>query len=266
MDEIITLAQFTPAEAERITGVSTAQQRDWRRREFLPANEGHARFDLFQLASMLVLKVLADRGIGPAAAREEADWCAASVVWAAMDSRETWDGDADQALMWVEQYRTPPPVNPVLVEFLTKANENGANVPIPDVGSHWSDQRDYLRRRLWTHVRRPRVIPCPLFIWWADGSHTFHVSFDKARSELSSLDAKVDGPVIVLDMDALGAALATRAERPLVHIEFVPVGEGDSPIEFGAVVPLNPTAIAERQTAFTAPGASAPGQHEDDRA
>jgi hypothetical protein len=264
MDEIITLAMFTPAEAERITGVNTASQRDWRRRGYLPANEGHARFDVFQLARMLVLKVLSDRGIGPAASVEEADWCAAAIVWAAMGDREAWDGQHDEALTWVEQYRTPPPPDPFLTNLLKVANEGGADVPIPEVGSHWSDQRDYLRRRLWAHAGRPRVIPAPLFIWWADGSHTFHASFDAARGGLFSTDPRVDGPVIVLDMDALGAALATRAGRPLVHVEFVPAGEGDSPMEFGPVIPLNNPVIAERQTTFTAPGASAPGQIEDE--
>ena len=268
MDEIITLAQFTPAEAERITGVNTTLQRDWRRREFLPVNDGHARFDAFQLARMLTLKVLADRGIGPSLATEEADWCAASIVWAATDSREVWDGEPEKALTWHEQFRTPPPVDPKLIEFLREANENGADVPIPEVGSHWGDQRDYLRRRLWRHVSRPNVVPCPLFIWWADGSHTFHVSFDQARGGLFSTDPKVDGAVIILDMDALGAALAARANRPLVHIEFVPPGEGDSfdRLEHGAIIPLNLAANVERQSAITVPGALAPGQPEDERA
>lgn len=268
MDAIITLAQFTPAEAERITGVNTALQRDWRRRDIMPSSDGHARFDVFQLASMAVLKTLADRGIGPSLAKEEADWCAASVVWGAMASSETWDGEPLKALTWQSAFANPPPVDPTLVELIGLANANGGDFEVPTVGSHWGRQSEYLRRRLFGHVGRPQIVPAPLFIWWADGTHMFHQSYDKARSDMFSTDPRVAGAVITIDLEALGATLSERAGRPLVHVEFVPDGEGsfEDNIEHGATIPLTPPANVERQSAITAPGASAPGQTEDEQA
>lgn len=248
MDEIITLAQFTPAEAERITGVNTALQRDWRRRGYLPSNEGQARFDVFQLARMTVLKLLADRGIGPALSHEEAEWCALAAVHSAFRDRDAWDGEHKQALTWLDEYASPPPVDPMIVAFVERANEQGADVPVPTEGSHWGEQSLYLTRRLWRHTKQARVLPAPLFIWWADGSHTFDTSFEKARGATFSTDPKVAGPIIILDLDAVGGTLVDRAGRAFAHVEFVPVGEGDAArnereggLEYGAPVPLDRT-------------------------
>lgn len=55
---------FTPAEAEHITGVSVALQRDWRRRKLLPENvDGKwTRFSLTNIIEMSVMKTFADAG------------------------------------------------------------------------------------------------------------------------------------------------------------------------------------------------------------
>lgn len=239
MDDIITLAHFTPAEAERITGVSTALQRDWRRRNLLPSMSGHARFDVFELARMAVLKHLADRGIGPSLAGDEADWCAAAVAHAALGWHEAWDGEADRTLTWLDHYNSPPPVDRALLEIIDNAIENGADVERPTHGSHWAAQVDYLRRRVWSHVGRPRMLPAPLFIWWADGTHVFHMSLDNAMSEMLSDDPRTSGAMIVLNLESLGSVLLNRSARAFVHVEFVPEGEGGQPpIEFGATVSL----------------------------
>jgi hypothetical protein len=56
---------YTPAEAGRISGLSPGMQRDWRRRGFLPAADGHARFNAFEVSDMRCLKLLSDGGLGP---------------------------------------------------------------------------------------------------------------------------------------------------------------------------------------------------------
>ena len=62
------LAQFTPAEAEKITGVSVALQRKWRREGHgLPSAKGWTRWDREGLARLLVLGHLAEL-VGPARA------------------------------------------------------------------------------------------------------------------------------------------------------------------------------------------------------
>lgn len=63
------LERYTPAEAEMVTGVNVALQRDWRRRELLPAVDGHARYTGAELAEMVLMKDFADRKLGPKALR-----------------------------------------------------------------------------------------------------------------------------------------------------------------------------------------------------
>ncbi len=57
--------EFTPAEAAKISGVSTALQRDWRRRGILPENsEGKwTRWDLSEVIRLCVMKLFSDAGI-----------------------------------------------------------------------------------------------------------------------------------------------------------------------------------------------------------
>src|SRR3546814_17287535 len=57
--------EFSPAEAAEITGVSTALQRDWRRRGILPENaDGKwTRWDLNDIIKLSVMKLLSDAGI-----------------------------------------------------------------------------------------------------------------------------------------------------------------------------------------------------------
>lgn len=65
---------YTPSEAAKITGVSPALQRDWRRRELLPETkkEGWANFSLDNIIEMSVMKAFSDGGISVLAAREMA--------------------------------------------------------------------------------------------------------------------------------------------------------------------------------------------------
>lgn len=53
---------FSPAQAERLTGVSQASQRDWRRRGILPTNGGtSAAYTLEDLCGLLLLRFLPPR-------------------------------------------------------------------------------------------------------------------------------------------------------------------------------------------------------------
>lgn len=60
-----TLLTFPASAAERITGLSAETQRVWRRRGYLPANKGHARFNVFDLAAIKFMAMLSEIGIGP---------------------------------------------------------------------------------------------------------------------------------------------------------------------------------------------------------
>lgn len=78
---MFTLATFTPGEAERITGVSTAHQRDYRRYGYLPSSDKHARFDAYALARLWAFGLLGAQGIGPKRVDQYVDAIAAGVVY-----------------------------------------------------------------------------------------------------------------------------------------------------------------------------------------
>lgn len=92
MKIVPTLNLFRPGEAEAITGLSTAMQRDYRRRGFLPKNEGHARFNVFELAEMFMLKQLSDRGFWPEFFAPVAHLAAKGVALQALKFADAYEG------------------------------------------------------------------------------------------------------------------------------------------------------------------------------
>lgn len=66
-------------------------QRDWRRHGYLPSTGGRrARFSLEETASVLIMKRLADRGVGPSFSRRLAEQVAPSVLRYALDDPRAW--------------------------------------------------------------------------------------------------------------------------------------------------------------------------------
>jgi hypothetical protein len=81
---------FSPAQAEKITGLSPVMQGDWRRRGILPKHEGHARFNALEIAELWLLKMLSDRGVGPQQGKHVARRGAEGVVRAALRQPKAW--------------------------------------------------------------------------------------------------------------------------------------------------------------------------------
>ena len=83
---------FTPAEAAACTGLSPAMQRNWRQAGHLPARTtGVALFGPRDLATIRLMVLLREVGLGPALSRPVAEEAAPSVVWLALtDHPETW--------------------------------------------------------------------------------------------------------------------------------------------------------------------------------
>ncbi|WP_036286405.1 MerR family transcriptional regulator [Methylosinus sp. PW1] len=88
-----TFSVFTPSEAEHITGVSVALQRDWRRREIMPKRDGHARFDLHDLADMLTLKMCSDAGMSLESAKSWVPFVPAAIIMHALSRPGAIEGD-----------------------------------------------------------------------------------------------------------------------------------------------------------------------------
>lgn len=93
-----TFSVFTPAEAERITGVSVALQRDWRRRNIIPRNDGHARFELFDLADILTLKLFSDAGLSLDRAKGWIPFVPATIIAFALYRPGAIEGDDEEYL------------------------------------------------------------------------------------------------------------------------------------------------------------------------
>ncbi len=182
------LTRFTPAEAERITGVNVTLQRDWRRRGFLPSNEGHARFDVFSLAKMRFLGVMSERGIGPASTEKYVDITMNAIAREALSGDGAAEGDA---------YHGGPSL--MAMSVISKCTPLGGTMG--------------------------RVVAAQIFVLFADGTEFFDMSPDAAfNRKIEAEDwGALDGPVIMLDTRVLGVGIAARAGRPLVTVRRVDV-------------------------------------------
>lgn len=223
----ITLTQFTPAQAEKISGVSVDQQRNLRRHGYLPHSEGHARFDGLGLARLAAIKVLSDRGIGPslvAKADDGADIatiCATGILWSLLGRLDAYEGDHKTfPVGW------PPPatfskgdIDILVAEGRRHGySEKFLRKVVNEAPDDWRDRSDWLKKRVIHKMGLRKVVPARYFIWWADGSHVWEHDLDDAFSG-NSHDLKYQGAVIVLDQDAIASGLLSRAGVAFAHIE-----------------------------------------------
>lgn len=181
---------FSPAEAETITGVGVAMQRDWRRRGIIEkADDGWSRYDRQSLAELTIIKRLGDAGIPPSLAK---DWA----VWAGWRL-------ADHALLH-------PDAEEVHGRELLEAFEArvGRTIPLPgryQTSDHLTVDQRFL-------VVRAGNVP----------SLTNHLNgfFDNEFFDSDTKDFLDPGAVVVLDLLAAGFTMAKRAGRPL-HVVIV---------------------------------------------
>lgn len=248
------LTTFMPGEAERITTLATGLQRDWRKRGFIPANDGHARFDLFGLAEMLALKTLADRGVGPAVGQGVASWLAVGIAWHVLNSVDAYEGDhfrtnEARGLPPRPPMTYPPGPKGVVFKAAMEHLVSKGLLSEEDLERRRGFDGDWLAKQVIRLKGYPRIIPAKFFIWWADGTHTFAASLDAAFGDGGATDDRWGGAVIVLDLDGIASTIMQRAGRPFVHVEF-PIGDDgklEPPMEYGAVIPLS-AALAVTET------------------
>ena len=174
-----------PAEAEKITGLTQVTQRDWRRRGLLPSTFGlSAQYDVVALGTMMFLAAAANRGIGPSQALDIADIAGPAIALYAL---------ADCENAWLSPSR-----------------------------GGWGDAVDALRELAPIgSPLRSGVLPARYLIWWANGKETWHHTVDAAIAGLkpAEIEAKLGGPIVVIDQAAMGALLVERAGRPLIRFE-----------------------------------------------
>lgn len=184
--------RFTPRQAEQITGITMVRQRDLRRHGYLPQHEGHARFTAIDLAQMMVLSSMMQRGIAPSTAAGLAEISAVGIVQVALSSPDVWEGMDDAE--W------------------TYPGEQ-----MPEDKAQWL-ARVFSNFQAAAGDNRWRVTPGRFLIIWANGREFWSPSVDHEIEEMEQDDPRLAGPITVLDLHALADQLVRRAQLPLARV------------------------------------------------
>lgn len=245
---------FKPADAERISGLATGMQRDWRSRGYLPRSGKHARFDAPGVAKLLVMQVLANRTIGPLESRAIAGQCAAAVVTHALLWVDgAWNGDpeavfdqvptdAREPTLWEEQHRRSRDraieeeqgelarFGRSLEKMLPYSDEERAQFAASrrrrdkhfaaDHSHHPNEKREWILSQLHDPARDEWYAgpgaPSEI-IWWPTGEVTLG-SWQSIRDASTEDDPRLDGAAVVLPVDGLAYQLVKRAGKPLLSV------------------------------------------------
>lgn len=218
----ITPMTFSPREAERITGISVDQQRDYRRHGYLPKVDGHARFDAYDLAKLYFVKAMADRGVGPRTSFKNAEVCATGIVHFALRYRgaftNTLTSIVDAGIV------RPVVIGPELREiFRLSIIEHGENADeltklMTDEYFTESRVKDFLQNYI-TSLHRESEVPAEYFILWADGSEYWCNDLTAAFDDVAEQDHRRSGPVTVVSLRSMGFQLVKRCDAPLFFVK-----------------------------------------------
>ena len=215
--------KFTPRQVEQICGVTVAQQRNLRRHKYLPSVEGHARFDVYEMAHVYVLQLMSDRGIGPKDASEVAEICATGITHHALAYPEAYSGDHDRI---IEAGIIPPiaPYSQDVIDALreaarnTGADEARAVAAVSAESTAALAQSAFLQRYVGNLFRR-RAIPARFFIWWADGAEMWTESLDEAFDDVADADPRKGGAVLVMDLPSVGWQFTSKSQLPFFDVK-----------------------------------------------
>ena len=217
---------FTASEAGGITGMSPARQRDMRRRGFLSAHDGQARFDLYALAEIMVFERMSSAGIGPKVASKLAEVAATGIGWHVLQNPDAYTGDhlsliGAGIVQPVEWSSEDDEAHALLKQ---RAAEQGLSFSPEAIDAIHNPeamaanrQAEFLARWIAGELRG-RVIPGRFLIIWADGSEVFHEDVQAAFDDIRTDDARVTGPVTVLPLESLALDLLKRAGRPFFNV------------------------------------------------
>lgn len=196
---MFTLTTFTPSEAEKITGVSAARQRDYRRHGFMPIGDGHTRYDAYALARLWAFSLLGAQGIGPMRASDVADAIAAGVVY---HSLCTSDGADFARKVHREHSGYGGALVPRFFILFPDGSEHFDESVDEAIGHMSPDGVDAINEKIEARLHNGSFLPItPEVVGRADRDH------------------RVPGAIVVLDLRHLGEMLTVIAGRPLVHPE-----------------------------------------------
>ncbi|MBN9018461.1 MAG: hypothetical protein J0H11_13665 [Rhizobiales bacterium] len=213
----LVLNEFTPAETEALTSLTPEMQREWRKRGYIRKFEKHARFDPLDVIEIAVLKMFADRGIGPHRATAWAHDVAGSVLCLALELRaDAWAGGS------------PHDIVAQLPADATKYWPRGGTADRP---LEAFEQRAWLARQVvnalgfdFEHVSTHVVMwPTDEIEFGRDGRFAIDL-FPINNAESDRVNRRFDGPVIFLNLSVIAENLVIRSPKPLVAAE---LGCGD---------------------------------------
>lgn len=236
VEVVLTPTTYMPMEAEEISGVSTQSQRMWRIQGHLASTGRHARFDVFSLAHLTMMGLMSPR-VGPALAKAMALQCAAGITWHALAWRDSWDGQTSEILTWEDATLSASIAERGRLgrQMLARVRAEGGIseetttelLTVARSESPWQPQMNWLRNLVF-ESNGIAPVTSRFFIWWGDATSEFTDAIEPAMA-LSLFDAKLHGPVMVFDLDALGTMLGERVARPFYYVEIInhrdPYGE-----------------------------------------
>lgn len=236
----LTLAEYTPAEVEAMTSLSTAMQRDWRHRGFGPKYDRHARFNIFNVAEFYFMKTLSDQGKGPTLSAPYAARAAAKIVLTGLIWRdEAWSGEGTADIF----DRIPDGSR-----CLSSWEANWLSAGFEEKIVEPMNKRGWLAEQLFAALDLPYAEWGHQAIFWPTGEFEL-AAFESRRftglggdAKFGKVDAKFDGPALILDIEAAAEILVDRSPRPWVDAFLVvrdsgPIGPaGKSPLNQGEVV------------------------------
>ena len=201
------ITTFGPSETAEITGASTMDQRNWRRREFIPSDAGgHARFNLFDLLRFTFVADMGGLGIGPTDAFPSSEWVAHHALFYALAVDGIVEGSANEI---AEREAGMPPREPV----------EGRAAEL----RHLEDRLGQARRIAKVAFARPSILPVPMATIWPDGTDLFGRDAADVEAHLSPDDPRRGQPAITIQLPAFARRVVSRLPRSPVAC----VPEGD---------------------------------------
>jgi hypothetical protein len=221
----LTLTHFSSSEAETITLTPMGLQRLWRNRGYLPSHDGTARYDLFALAELMALKLIANR-TGPLLARHIATVCGQGIAGRVLSRLDGYEGDHWRIGEWEpEAFARTPQLHQRGAEIL--ANVRAVNdiqslaemvAPFEDGGGLGFDTFGWLRDTI-LRGRGIAHMSRRFLVWFGEGRHEWTDSLDAAFDSRGSSEARFADLSFVLDLDALATVIQERAGRAFVGVE-----------------------------------------------
>jgi hypothetical protein len=243
----LTLTEFSAGDVERVTELGTALQRDWRRRGLIPPAGKRARFDVFALTELWVMKMLTEQGIGPAVSARVARQWALGIVQFALGDPHAYAGHVERVLEWdadllaIRVDDKPSggdaawggAVKTLCFEITADADYTAIRAANPE--RFVPADKSAKARAEWLAACTLQmqggvmyVAPYPFLIWWPGDRFESRMSVDAAFRDDRRGYTHGLGRALVLDAVSLAKTLLHRAGRPLVTVAFEDTPKGKS--------------------------------------